>query len=95
MWLQGNRVVPESQGRTSTRLYYSADEVLVAGANVVHRGQQRFFPAAEPRHQLRLLLFAVRVTVRDACSASRSAPPSACSTPTAASDGWHSARAPS
>ena len=66
VWLQGNRVVPESQGRTSTRLYYSADEVLVAGANVVHRGQQRFFPAAGPRHQLRLLLFAVRVTVRDA-----------------------------
>jgi hypothetical protein len=66
LWLQGNRVVPESQGRTSTRLYYSADEVLVAGSNVVHRGQQRFFPAATPKFQLRLLLFAARVTVRDA-----------------------------
>jgi phospholipase C len=66
VWLPGNRVVPESQGRTSTRLYYSADKVLVAGANVVHRGQQRFFPAASPKMQLRLLLFAVRVTVRDA-----------------------------
>jgi phospholipase C len=66
VWLQGNRVVPESQGRTSTRLYYSVDAVLVAGANVVHRGQQRFFPAASPKLQLRLLLFAVRVTVRDA-----------------------------
>ena len=66
MWLQGNRVVPESLGRTSTRLYYSADEVLVAGSNVVHRGQQRFFPAASPKVQLRLLLFAARVTVRDA-----------------------------
>ena len=66
VWLQGNRVVPESQGRTSTRLYYSADKVLVAGSNVVHRGQQRFFPAANPTMQLRLLLFAVRVTVRDA-----------------------------
>jgi phospholipase C len=66
VWLQGNRVVPESQGRTSTRLYYSADKVLVAGSNVVHRGQQRFFPAASPKIQLRLLLFAVRVTVRDA-----------------------------
>jgi hypothetical protein len=66
VWLQGNRVVPESQGRTSTRLYYSADTVLVAGSNVVHHGQQRFFPAASPKMQLRLLLFAVRVTVRDA-----------------------------
>ena len=66
VWLQGNRVVPESQGRTSTRLYYSAEKVLVGGANVVHRGQQRFFPAASSKLQLRLLLFAVRVTVRDA-----------------------------
>jgi phospholipase C len=66
VWLKGNRVVPESQGRTSTRLYYSAEQVLVAGSNVVHRGQQRFFPATSAKMQLRLLLFAVRVTVRDA-----------------------------
>jgi phospholipase C len=66
LWLQGNRVVPESEGRRSTALRYAADRVLVAGANVVHRGQQRFTPAANPTIQLRLLLFAVRVTVRDA-----------------------------
>jgi phospholipase C len=66
VWLQGNRVVPESQGRTSTRLYYTADRVLVAGSNVVNRGQQRFFPAASRTMRVRLLLYAVRVTVRDA-----------------------------
>jgi phospholipase C len=66
LWLQGNRVVPESEGKRSTALRYAADKVLVAGANVVHRGQQRFIPAANPTIQLRLLLFAVRVTVRDA-----------------------------
>jgi phospholipase C len=66
VWLQGNRVVPERQGRTSTRLYYAVEKALVAGSNAVHRGQQRFFPAANPKMQLRLLLFAVRVTVRDA-----------------------------
>jgi phospholipase C len=66
LWLQGNRVVPESQGRRSTALRYAAESVLVAGSNVVHRGQQRFMPAANRTIQLRLLLFAVRVTVRDA-----------------------------
>ena len=66
LWLQGNRVVPESEGRRSTALRYAAEKVLVAGSNVVHRGQQRFMPAANPTIQLRLLLFAVRVTVRDA-----------------------------
>jgi phospholipase C len=66
LWLQGNRVVPESQGTESTGLHYAAEKVMVAGSNVVHRGQQRFFPAASRTMQLRLLLFAVRVTVRDA-----------------------------
>ena len=66
LWLQGNRIVPESQGRRSTALRYAAEKVIVAGSNVVHRGQQRFTPAANPTIQLRLLLFAVRVTVRDA-----------------------------
>jgi hypothetical protein len=33
---------------------------------VVNRGQQRFFPAKTRRMELRLLLFAARVTVRDA-----------------------------
>ena len=66
LWLQGNRVVPESEGRRSIALRYAAEKVLVAGSNVVHRGQQRFTPAANPTIQLRLLLFAVRVTVRDA-----------------------------
>jgi phospholipase C len=66
LWLQGNRVVPESKGKRSTALHYAVEKVLVAGANVVHRGQQRVTPAAGRTIQLRLLLFAVRVKVRDA-----------------------------
>jgi phospholipase C len=66
LWLQGNRVVPESNGRRSTALHYAVEKVLVAGANGVHRGQQRVIPAASRTIQLRLLLFAVRVKVRDA-----------------------------
>ena len=65
-WLQGNRVVPESHGRRSTAVFYSAEKALVGGSSVVHRGQQRFFPAKSRRMELRLLLFAARVTVRDA-----------------------------
>ena len=65
-WLQGNRVIPESQGTRSTGIYYSAEKVVVSGSNVVHRSQQRFFPARSRTMQLRLLLFAARITVRDA-----------------------------
>ena len=66
LWLQGNRVVPESKGRHSAAIYYSAEKVVVAGSSVVHRSQQRFFPAHGGPMELRLLLFTARVTVRDA-----------------------------
>jgi len=65
-WLQGNRVVPESGGRTSTLVSYAAERVVVTGANVVHRAQQRFFPARTPELRLRLLLFSARFEVHDA-----------------------------
>jgi phospholipase C len=65
-WLQGNRVVPESGGRRSTAVSYAVERVIVGGSSVVHRAQQRFFPAKDRRVQLRLLLFSVRFVVRDA-----------------------------
>jgi phospholipase C len=65
-WLQGNRVVPESGGRRSTLVSYAAERAMVGGATVVHRGQQRFFPARSPELRLRLLLFSARFEVRDA-----------------------------
>jgi phospholipase C len=65
-WLQGNRVVPESGGRKSTLVSYAAERAMVGGASVVHRGQQRFFPARTPELRLRLLLFSARFEVRDA-----------------------------
>ena len=64
-WLQGNRVVPESGGR-STAVSYAADSVIVGGSTVVHRAQQRFLPAEDRNVQLRLLLFSARLVVRDA-----------------------------
>jgi len=65
-WLQGNFVIPESQGRESTALSYAVERVVVAGSTVVHRGQQRFFPSEGSRPQLRLSLFSARFEVRDA-----------------------------
>jgi len=65
-WLQGNRVVPESEGTRATPVFYVADRVEVAGSSVVHRAQQRFFPTQSPKLELRLLFFSVRFTVRDA-----------------------------
>jgi phospholipase C len=65
-WLQGNRVVPESGGRRSTLVSYSAERVMVTGASVIHRAQQRFFPAKTPEVRLRLLLFSARFEVHDA-----------------------------
>ena len=65
-WLQGNRVVPESAGRRSTAVSYAVERVVVGGSSVVHRAQQRFFPAQDRRVQLRLLLFSARFVVRDA-----------------------------
>ena len=38
----------------------------MGGSTVVHRGQQRFFPAKDRSVQLRLLLFSARFVVRDA-----------------------------
>jgi phospholipase C len=65
-WLAGNRVVPESGGRESTQVSYAAERVVVAGTSVVHRGQQRFFPARGTELRLRLLLFSAHFEVRDA-----------------------------
>ena len=65
-WLQGNRVVPESGGRHSTAVSYAVERVVVGGSSVVHRAQQRFFPAQDRRVRLRLLLFSARFVVRDA-----------------------------
>ena len=65
-WLQGNRVVPESAGRRSAAVSYAVERVVVGGSSVVHRAQQRFFPAEGRRVRLRLLLFSARFVVRDA-----------------------------
>ena len=59
-------MVPESGGRRSTLVSYAAERVIVTGASVVHRAQQRFFPAKTREIRLRLLLFSARFEVHDA-----------------------------
>jgi hypothetical protein len=47
-------------------IHYAVERVLVAGSNVVNRGQQRFTPADAAHVQIDVLFFSVGVSVRDA-----------------------------
>lgn len=64
--LPGSRVVPSREGRQSEPFTYSVLEVIVGGSNVVNKSQQ-FFEAGEIREfRVKLLLFSVTITARDA-----------------------------
>jgi hypothetical protein len=73
-WLQGGRVVPLNGSLEPKEIYYTFERVIVAGANVVNNGQQKFFPsevAAQRRGDeaavaVELLFYGARFTVRDA-----------------------------
>jgi hypothetical protein len=71
-WLPGTRVVPyHTHGLATSALLsktidYQVEKVLVDGANVVNRAQQRFVPRRMRVVPLRLLFFRTRVASRDA-----------------------------
>jgi hypothetical protein len=66
VWLTGFKI--ESIGGTPgvKELEYKISSVTVDHNNVVHRGQQRFFPSHQPQVKVRLLVFNVRFTAADA-----------------------------
>jgi hypothetical protein len=72
VWLPGTRVVPYlTQTRATTALLsknidYQIEKVLVDGANVVNRAQQRFMPRRTRVVPVRLLFFETKVASRDA-----------------------------
>src|SRR5690606_27859692 len=63
--LQATAVAPRSSGREKA-LSYSVESVIVGGSNVVHRAQQRFFPAFERSWEVQLLFYSVSFRGRDA-----------------------------
>ena len=65
-WLQGNRTTTGRLGLQSRAVSYRIDSVTRSGANVVHSGQQRFFPSRTQQVEVALLLFDVRFSARDA-----------------------------
>jgi hypothetical protein len=72
-WLQGGRVVPLNGTLEPKEIYYTFERVVVAGANVVNNGQQKFFPSkipaegpAEAAVPVELLFYRARFRLRDA-----------------------------
>ncbi len=66
VWLQGSRITTGSLGLQSSAVSYRIESVTRSGANVVHRGQQQFFPSRSQKVEVALLLFNVRFSARDA-----------------------------
>jgi hypothetical protein len=64
--LPGTRVAPFTGKLLSKNLQYSVEKVLVDGANVVNRAQQRFEPRSVRRITVKLLFFRAKFTSRDA-----------------------------
>ena len=72
-WLQAGRVVPLNGALEPKDIYYTFERVLVAGANVVNDGQQKFFPSkgrtrgsGAAEIPVELLFYRARFTARDA-----------------------------
>ncbi len=64
--LQASRVIAVPDGVRSKAIEYAVEAVEVAGANVVNRAQQRFFPLRTRALTVPLLLYSARFTSRDA-----------------------------
>lgn len=66
-WFQANRIMRRSTGLEAVPVQYSLQSVLIDGANVVNRGQQKFF-VDEPHEQwpITLIFFPARFYARDA-----------------------------
>jgi hypothetical protein len=65
-WLQGSRTTTGPLGLQSRVVSYRVDSVTSAGTNVVHRGQQQFFPSRDQQVTVELLYFTLHVTAHDA-----------------------------
>ncbi len=65
-WLQGIHVVRLKEGLAESPVSYALDSVIVDGANVVNRAQQRFAAGQGQQWQIPLQLFSARFVARDA-----------------------------
>lgn len=65
LWLWGQRVVRGPSGLVTRPLFYSVQEVLVHGENVVTRSKTKFEPVSVPVVEVPLLSYTVNLQVRD------------------------------
>jgi glycosyl hydrolase family 99 len=64
-WLVGSRVARRVDGLERTEIRYAVESVVVDGANIVHRAQQRFYPSRGSAARIRLLLYSARISAHD------------------------------
>jgi hypothetical protein len=65
-WLQSNVIRRRRQGLASIEIGYAVESVIVDGADVVNRGQQRFSAALGGVWSIKLLLYSMHVRAQDA-----------------------------
>jgi transposase-like protein len=65
-WLQATRVVRRKEGLEASPLMYSVENVMVDGANIVNRYQQRFYVKPTDTWEIQLLLYNARIVATDA-----------------------------
>lgn len=61
-----NRVVRDQTGLHPLQIRYSVRKVMIDGSNVVYSGRQNFFVRRQQTWTVKVLLFSMRVRVRDA-----------------------------
>jgi hypothetical protein len=64
-WLLAGRVARRFHGLEETRIQYAIQRAVYDGSNVVHKAQQRFFPAENRHMVVHLLLFSARLGAHD------------------------------
>lgn len=62
----GSRVVPLAGGLQVKDITYAVQEVVIDGANVVHRNQQRFTPRSQRTWPIEVLFYRADIIARDA-----------------------------
>jgi hypothetical protein len=66
VWLRANSITRREQGLKSSPILHALQNVIVDGQNVVNQGDQRFFPNPGDTWNVSLLLFSIRISIKDA-----------------------------
>ena len=64
-WLPASRVARRAFGLEETKLLYSVLQVTVDGSNVVNQAQQRFYTHPNETWSISLLLYSLKINVKD------------------------------